>query len=265
MADTVVIVGAGITGLSCAAALAGDADVVVIDRIPVPGGVHGWEQPDTGELVRACGAELQLGVTATRWDGKRLLATGQDGPMWFDAAVVVVATGTRPLGRAELGIAGGRPAGILPAPAACHLAENGLIAGRRPAIVGGGDWALRAASELLHAGADAVTLVAPEGLLRAVPDDSRITVRERVRPVTVEGRPRVERVTLESGEAIHCDGLVLAHGVTPLRNVDGAVWDAPGVVFAQPVADPASVAGARSAGAEAAQSVRSILTQGEPT
>ncbi|MDX6553316.1 MAG: hypothetical protein QOH74_1804 [Gaiellales bacterium] len=263
MAERVIIVGAGITGLSCAAALAGDADVVVLDRIPVAGGVHGWEQPETERLVETCGAELRLGVTATRWDGLELLATGQDGPLRLDAAALVIATGTRPLGRAELGIMGGRPAGILPAPAACHLAENGLIAGRRPAVVGGGDWARRAVAELLHAWASAVTVLAPDGLRLTMPADERVIMRAGARPVSVEGSPRVQRVTLQTGEVVDCDGLVLAHSMVALRNVDGAVRDGPGVVYAQPLADPASVAGAAAAGTEAAQSVRSMLTRRE--
>jgi hypothetical protein len=41
--------------------------------------------------------------------------------------------------------------------------------------------------------------------------------------------------------------------------VDGAVWDGPRTVYAQPLADPASVEGARSAGSEAARAVRSLL------
>jgi D-hydroxyproline dehydrogenase subunit alpha len=263
VADRVVVVGAGITGLSCAASLAGDADVVVFDRIPVPGGVHGWEQPETERLVATCGAELRLGVTAMRWDGRELLVAGQDGPERVAAAALVVATGTRPLGRAELRIAGGRPAGILPAPAACHLAENGLLAGRRPAIVGGGDWALRATHELLTSGASRVTLLAPDGVRRERPADRRVDVREGARPVLVEGAARVERVTLASGETVECDGLVLAHGLVPLRNIDGAVWDAAGVVFAQPLADPATVPRAERAGADAAESVRSFLKRRE--
>jgi hypothetical protein len=45
----------------------------------------------------------------------------------------------------------------------------------------------------------------------------------------------------------------------PLRNVDGAVWEAPRIVYAQPLADPATVAGAREAGVRAAAEVRALL------
>jgi hypothetical protein len=258
MAD-VVIVGAGITGLTCAAELRGHAGVTVVDRVPVTGGVHGWEAPETRGQTAAAGARLLLGATAVRWDGERLLAMDQDGAHLLPASVLVVATGTRPLGRAELGIAGPRPAGIVAATVAVHLAENGLLVGRRPLVVGGGDWAHRAAGELLHVGATSVTMACPDGLLGAHAADARVRVLDGARPAAVSGGSRVERVELESGEVVECDALVLAHGVVPLRNVDGAVWDGPRTVYAQPLADPATVDGARSAGIEAAGAVRSLL------
>ena len=260
MADRVVIVGAGITGLSCAAELRGDADVTLVDRVPVTGGVHGWEASDTRELTAECGARLLLGATAVRWDGTHLLAIGQDGAELLPASALVIATGTRPLGRAELGVAGPRPAGIVAATVAVHLAENGLLVGRRPLVVGGGDWAHRAAAELLHAGADSVTMACPDGVLGThAAGDRRVRTMPAARPVTVGGAARVEHVELADGERVACDALVLAHGVVPLRNVDGAVWEGPRTVYAQPLADPATVAGARSAGREAATAVRSLL------
>lgn len=261
MAEAVVVVGAGITGLSCAEALDGDADVTVIDRVPVAGGVHGWEAPDAADLVRRCGARMVLGETAIRWEAGELIVVGQDGARRIAAAALVIATGTRPLGRAELGITGSRPAGIVAATVAVHLAENGLLVGRRPVVVGGGDWARRAAGRLLEAGADVVT-VAPHGSaadeLRRIPsvrvfDDATVT--------SVSGGDRVTAVGLGSGEEVACDALVLAHGTVPLRNVDGAVWDGERTVYAQPLADPASIAGAVAAGAEAAQAVRSLLAR----
>jgi D-hydroxyproline dehydrogenase subunit alpha len=256
---TVAIVGAGVTGLACAAELAADDRVEVFDRIPVPGGVHGWRAPETVALHRAAvraGAAMRLGVTAVRWDGARLVAVGPEGVHRLAAAALVVAAGTRPRTRAELGIAGGRPAGVVPAPVACHLAENGLLVGRRPCVVGGGDWADRACRELLGAGALGVTLLAPDGLLR--PPFDGVDVVAGHAPTAVEGGPRVTAL-LAGAERIACDAVVLAHGLVPLRNVDGAVWEAPGVVYAQPVADPATVAGAREAGVRAATEVRALL------
>jgi predicted NAD/FAD-dependent oxidoreductase len=107
----VAIVGAGITGLSCAAALRGHARVAVVDRIPVAGGVHGWLAAETAELVASCGAELRVGMTALRWDGRELLAIGQDGAVRIPAAVLVVATGrARSDARSSQSPVRGRPA-----------------------------------------------------------------------------------------------------------------------------------------------------------
>ena len=254
---TVAIVGAGITGLAAACKLGGAA--YVVDRIPVCGGVTGWRHPATIDLerrARAAGARFALGATAIRWRAGELLAIGPDGPLRIAAERLLLAAGCRPLGRAELGLTGERPAGVMAATVACHLAESGLAAGRRPIVLGGGDWAQRATHELLAAGVDAVTVVAPDGLLREFPDDPRVAVIEGVAAAAIEGRPRV--TGLRAGERLIAgDALVLAHGVTPLRNVDGAIWDDPGMFHAQPAADPAGVAAAIAAGHAAAETILS--------
>jgi hypothetical protein len=101
-----------------------------------------------------------------------------------------------------------------------------------------------------------VTVLAPDGLRRSMPDG--VDVVEGRPPTAVEGGPRVTAL-MAGEERIACDAVVLAHGLAPLRNVDGAVWDAPDVVHAQPLDDPATVAGAREAGVRAAAEVRALL------
>jgi pyruvate/2-oxoglutarate dehydrogenase complex dihydrolipoamide dehydrogenase (E3) component len=234
---------------------------VLVDRIPVAGGVHGWDTRETRSAeaaVRSRGGILHLGETAVRWDGEQLLVMGQEGARRIAARALVVAAGSRPLGRAELGLAGPRPAGILAATVACHLSETGLLAGRRPAVVGGGDWAARAVGELLHAGAEQIQVVAPEGILRRFPESPAVTMRT-ASPVAVEGGPRVSALRLQGGERVECDALVLAHGLVPLRNVDGAVWEGTRTVYAQPAGDPATVSAAQRAGAAAAAEVEQLL------
>jgi hypothetical protein len=259
---TVLVVGAGLTGLSCAADLAADTPVEVLDRIPVTGGVHGWRAAETVSVTRsarAAGAVLHLGVTAIRWEDGVLTGVGPEGVLRVAAEALVVAAGTRPLTRGELGLMGERPAGVVPAPAAYHLAENGLLVGRRPCVVGGGDWAARASHRLLDAGAREVTVVAPDGALRDLPAAVRLV--EGVHPTGIEGGPRVTAL-IAADDRIECDAVVLAHGVVPLRNVDGAVWDGRATVYAQPLADPASVASALEAGTRAAHEVRAVLLIG---
>ncbi len=261
MTVTVAIVGAGITGLYCASALTAETRAVVFDRIPVPGGVHGWDNPRTRRAVSAAersGAALHLGETAIRWDGQVLLSVGQDGVRSTPAAALVIAAGSRPLGRAELGLAGPRPAGILAATVACHLSETGVLIGRRPAVIGGGDWAARTVERLLDAGAEAIELIAPDGTMRSIPDSPRLTVRTGT-PVGVEGGARVTAVRVEGDGRIECDALVLAHRLAPLRNVDGAVWSGPRTVYAQPVDDPLTVDGAAEHGEQAAAEVMQAI------
>ena len=112
MADTIAIVGAGASGRACAEALAGRARTVVVERGAAP-----------GADVRA---------TAIRWDGRALLAMGPGGAVEIAASALVIATGAHPLCSAELGLAGTRPAGVLPAPAACEPADRGRFRPSRP-------------------------------------------------------------------------------------------------------------------------------------
>jgi len=228
VAETVAVVGAGRTGLACARALAGRARTVVVDRRPRPG--------------------ADLRATAIRWDGGTLVAVGPGVAVEIPAAALVIAAGTRPLGPAELGLTGTRPAGVLPAPAACELAADGRFRPSRPVVIGGGRWAARAAAALAEAGA-AVTVVAPDGIL--VPVEA-VAVHERLTPVMIGGDHDVERLECD-GATFACDAVVLAHGLVPVRNVDGAVDGGERVAYAQPTVDPPSEAISRAAGEEAAR------------
>jgi thioredoxin reductase len=231
VADTIAIVGAGASGRACAAALAGRARTVLVERGAAP--------------------DADVRATAIRWDGRALLAMGRSGPVEIGAAALVIATGTRPLGPAELGLTGTRPAGVLPAPAACELAADGRFHPVRPVVIGGGRWAARAVGALLAAGAEALTVVVPAGILVPIDESASVAIHERLTPLAVRGDLRVERLDCD-GAAFDCDAIVLAHGLVPIRNVDSAVDGGERVVYAQPLVDPPSAAASQAAGREAA-------------
>lgn len=238
------MVGAGVAGLAAAEKLAARADVVVLDRLPVPGGVLPFDLPAVRTLADRCrsaGVRWLLGTTAVRWDQGRLLAVGPEGVQWLDAAHLVFAGGCRPATAAELPVAGPRLAGVLPAPVAMHLAEAKVTLGRRVVIVGAGDWA-RAAREAIAGQRSQVTVIAGKSAdAVSFPHDAVISGWT---PVAVSGRGRVSALTLERAGQQHvldCDAVILAASPRPLRNVDGAVFaPAPGVTFAQPVAETGS-------------------------
>src|SRR5690348_4163708 len=118
-ANRALVVGAGIAGLAAAEKLAGVYDVVVYDRLPMPGGVLGFDHRSVRALERMCTdarVRLKLGTTAVRWNGSQLLGVGPAGVGWEDAALLVYAGGTRPATLAELGVTGPRLAGVYPAP-----------------------------------------------------------------------------------------------------------------------------------------------------
>jgi pyruvate/2-oxoglutarate dehydrogenase complex dihydrolipoamide dehydrogenase (E3) component len=240
----VVVVGAGRSGLAAASALVADGFAVgVVERLPVAGGQEPERETRAAwaELVRSAGLAARFGSTAVAWDGGRLLTLGVDGAQRLAAAVLVVATGTRPATRGELGIAGDRCAGVVPGTAALHLVESGVLLGRRPVVYGAGTLAASCARLLGRAGAD-VTLLAP-GANGVVPDADGIAIRTNATVTAVRGRARVTAVELTSGrgaEALPADALVLAHGRVPMRNIEGAVTDASGAVACHSGADPKS-------------------------
>jgi D-hydroxyproline dehydrogenase subunit alpha len=239
--DRVAVIGAGIAGLAAAEQLAARADVVVLDRLPVPGGVLPFDLPAVRTLAGRCdsaGVRWLLGTTAVRWERGRLLAAGPRGIEWLPAARLVFAGGCRPATAAELPLAGPRLAGVLPAPVAIHLAEAKVTLGRRVVIVGTGDWA-RAAREAIAGQRSRVTVIAPEAAgAVGFPHDALISGWV---PVAVSGRGRVSALTLQrSGQqhVLDCDAVVLAASARPLRNVDGAIFEpSPGVTFVQPAAE----------------------------
>jgi hypothetical protein len=230
--------------MAAAAELASRADVTVVDRLPMTGGVLPYDLAPVRELTSRCrsaGVRWLLGTTAVRWDDGRLLTVGPTGIQWMDATHLVFAGGCRPATAAELTLAGPRLAGVLPAPVAIHLAEAKVTLGRRVVIIGTGDWA-RAARDAIAHQRSRVTLIASQADQQvSFPHDALIGGWT---PVAVAGNGRVSTLILQRAGQQHvlgCDAVILADSPRPLRNVDGAVGEpAPAVTFIQPAADEGS-------------------------
>ena len=220
---SVAVVGAGPSGLGAAVELAATTSVTVVDRIPVAGGSAGWDDRAVRALAdraRALAVDLRLGATALRWEPGRLLVAAPDGIAWRPATHLLMAGGRRPATAAELGLAGDRPAGVLPATVAKHVLEAGVPLWRRPLLLGDGPWAAEVAHLAGGLGAD---------VLRLEPG---------WRASSVVGRDRVEGLVALRGAArrlIACDAVVLAADPRPIRNVEGAILaDAAGVTYVEP-------------------------------
>jgi hypothetical protein len=261
----VAIAGAGLAGLSCAVALADRADCWVFERLPVAGG-EAWEQPRVAAQVAAAigaGARLLAGTQVLRFEAGRLLAVGQNTVAdRFDA--LVVATGHRPLTRAELQIEGPRAGGVLPGTVAEHLLHHGVDLGR--AVLVGDATAGPLLEALLSRSARRLAVLLPDGAARGLPEQPRLEVHEWTRPLELVGWPRVQRVLAGPRRgAIHlsldCDTVILAYGRVPYRNVEGAVFGADDVVFAQAGAGVRDGEATEAAGAAAARRVLRLLEQ----
>jgi hypothetical protein len=229
-----IVVGAGAAGLGAATALAERGPVTVVDRVPVPGGSVRYDHRDVRAAFDAAiraGVAFRLGATATRWDGGRLLVCAPGEIVWRRAPALVFAGGVRPATAAELGVAGDRPAGVLPVTVAKHLLEADPGLWRRVVILGDGPGGAETAA-MIEGGGGAVTRVAGVPTTEAVPPPPTAA---SPRAIAVVGRERVTALRVD-GELLPCDAVLLAAGPRPVRNVDGAIADdAPGVVFVQDV------------------------------
>lgn len=254
MTGPCLVVGAGPTGLGCAAELAAGHPVELIDRVPAPGGEVGWTSPEITALVREArsrGVRFRLGNAALRWEPGRLLLAGPGTIRWTPGERLFYAGGIRPATAADLQITGDRPAGVLPATVAQHLlaAQSRLWA--RLAIIGDGPWATAVAARARSGGSTIVAIT--QGCDAPPWADEATTLTTQI---AIVGRDRVRAVRVHASQQwtdIPCDGVILAADPRPNRNVAGAVADgSPGVTFVQPLG-PASAAARSELGRQAAR------------
>ncbi len=231
-----VVVGAGISGLAAASALAADgAAVTVVERLPAVGGTRHYDHPDVQSLERECaqrGVAMRLGATALRWQDCRLLVAAPGSIEWLEADHLVFAGGCRPATQVEMRIMGSRLAGVMSATIAVHLAEAGARLGRKPVLVGVSDWAERVAVHLRATNVPIAVVSAEDAERPSYADEfwPQWTAEQ------VLGAGRVEELRIARGDdrrRVLCDAVILADQIRPLRNVEGAVFGGEHVTFAQ--------------------------------
>jgi|SRR5579859_28396 len=290
--SSAVIAGAGQRGLICAAELAAAGlDVVVVERLPHPGG----QEPErtAAKLAKAAcraGARFVLGALAVQYDGAVLDVLGVNGAQSLRCDALVVATGSRPATRAELGITGDRCAGVLPGSAAMHLTQAGVLLGHRPLIAGSGAFAAHCAEMQLAAGASEVTMTLPAHALNKVRMPIAVRVFAGYRVASVHGTARVEAAVLRretdgprddmgeqpgpgdrtlradgAAQRIITDALILAAAMRPMRNIEGAITERDGVFFCQPEGEDRGEQPARAAAAATCRLVLDTLASSQPS
>lgn len=241
--ERIAVVGAGIAGLAVAAELAVERAVTVIDRLPAVGGGCGYEHPLVRSLEAACrdgDVSFLLGTTALRWSNGRLLVAAPGSIRWLDADRLVIAGGCRPGTTAELRLAGSRLAGVVSATVATHLLDAGVRLGCDPIILGETDFAAEVAGRLRRA-RTSVRVVAPEAVATPAYADEWWPGWRGSR---TRGTGRVRELEIAHGdrrEWLACDAVILADGIRPLRNVDGALAAQDPATFVQLAASHATL------------------------
>jgi cation diffusion facilitator CzcD-associated flavoprotein CzcO len=256
----VVVAGAGRSGLLVARMLADRGlTVTIVERLPVAGGQE--PEPEAASWAKAAdraGVGWRLGTIALERQAGVVRTLGVTGAESLEASVLVLATGTRPATRAELGIVGDRGAGVLPGSVAHHYLDSGVLPGRNPLVVGDGQLADELCEQLWRGGAIRVTRVRSATAWSGSCNDSFGEARVEA----VHGFPRVTSVTLrQGGRAIRVatDAVLLAAERVPMRNVEGALFGADDVVECFSSADPKTHQDAVATATRAGEQVLAVV------
>jgi thioredoxin reductase len=229
-ASDIIVVGAGISGLSAALQLSKSHPTTIVDRLPIYGGLNaGYENKIAKSLDHRCrqsGVRLIYGTTALRWSSDRgLLVVGPAGIEWLPGRHLIIASGIRPSVSGELGILGDRVSGIFPGMVAHHLLETGVRLGNRVVLLGGGDWAMKTGKLMAKQGCKIKMLPFNETMKRP---DFADEWWPSWTPISVNGKGRIAEVILEREglqERLLCDAFVLTAKMKPVRNIEGAIFD----------------------------------------
>ena len=254
---SLAIVGGGAAGLAAAVAArrAGAQDVLVLDRNEKAGGVllqckhegfglrkfrvslSGKEyiQKFLGQ-ARKLNVKVMAATTVLEINSHKeiLIVSEKEGVRNIRAKTIILAMGCRERQRGEIGIPGGRPAGIFTAGAAQQwINMKGCLPGKKVVILGSGDVGLIMARRLTLGGAKVEAVMEimsyPSGLAHNVAtclNEFKIPLYLEHMVTWVHGRERVEGVTVarmsKSGDPmvsterrIDCDTLLLSAGLVP--------------------------------------------------
>jgi thioredoxin reductase len=258
----VVIVGGGPAGLTAAAALAPSADVVVLEREAVAGGIPrhshhlGYGMRDLHRFIsgpayarrlvaaaQRAGASIRTNAMATGWtDDGGLEVTSPEGRTVLEADAVVLATGARERPRSARLVPGDRPAGVLTTGQLQNLVHlHAGTPGHRAVVVGAELVSWSAVMTLRAAGCRTVMMTTvhhrPESYL-AFTLAGRFALHTRVatrtRVVRIIGAGRVSAVEIEDLDSgarrvVECDTVVFTGDWIPdneLARAGGLSMDA---------------------------------------
>ena len=259
LSTDIAVIGAGAAGLSAATVTAkAGRDTLVIDRESYPGGIlrqclHNgfglqyFHEELTGpeyagrmiDAARKAGAKFLLDTTVAeiaRLDDDHFqlyLLSAADGVIAVQSKAIVLAMGCRERNRGNIGLPGGRPAGIFTAGTAQRLINlEGVLPGCSAVIVGSGDIGLIMARRLRWSGIVVKGVVeimpSPAGLTRNIVQclhDFDIPLYLSHTVTRICGRDRVEGVDVAPLTAgapdisrqfhLSCDTLLFSVGLIP--------------------------------------------------
>lgn len=251
MTDTVdvAIVGGGPAGLTAAAALAADLDVVVLEREATAGGIprhsdhlgYGMRDMKTFiggpayarrlvDVATAAGADIRTRAMVTGWAGDTTLdVTSPAGRRTIAARAVVLATGARERPRSARLIPGDRGSGVYTTGHLQNLVHvQRRTVGRRAVIVGAELVSYSALLTLRHAGCETALMTtaypSPESYaafnLAGRSPLVGVGIATRTRVARIIGKPALRAVEIEHLDTgrrriVDCDTLILTGDWVP--------------------------------------------------
>lgn len=255
------VIGAGPAGLAAALAAreAGTRDVMLIERDMEPGGIlpqcihDGFGSIVFGEALSGpqyaqryideigkTDIEVKLNTLVVDVSPRRRIVAvnADEGIIDIQPRAIVLAMGCRERTRHQVLLPGYRPAGVLNAGAAQrYINIEGLMPGRKVAILGSGDIGLIMARRVTLEGAEVVGVFElmdhPGGLTRNVVqclNDFDIPLRLSHTVTFIHGKKRVEGVSvagvdedlnprMETERFVPCDTLMLSVGLIPENEI----------------------------------------------